>query len=87
MTDTYQRFRDRTSCELGLAGNHPQAIPKHLDAYEQAVANLIADRLEKARLCGDEDLAMQQLGTGRSQHDADSMFNAVVTFIRSGAWT
>lgn len=39
MTDTTAaEYRDRTSRELGLAGNHPDAIAKHLDAYEAAVS-------------------------------------------------
>lgn len=37
-------YRDRTSKELGLAGNHYDAIQAHLDDYEKAVARELAER-------------------------------------------
>ncbi|MFI0900602.1 hypothetical protein [Streptomyces sp. NPDC020983] len=37
MTDQLAQHRTRTATELGLAGNHPDAIAKHLDAYEAHV--------------------------------------------------
>lgn len=51
--DRYEAFRDRTSRELGLSGNHPDAIPKHLDAYEEAVVSRAADRLALAVAAGE----------------------------------
>lgn len=48
-------LRQRTSRELGLAGNHPDAIASHLDAYEAEVTaaayRAAADEIE----AGDPD--------------------------------
>lgn len=44
----YDHFRERTARELGLAGNHYAAIPKHLDAYEHALAVKLADQIQEA---------------------------------------
>lgn len=40
-----QEYRERTAKELGLAGNHPDAIAKHLDAYEAALAHELAEKI------------------------------------------
>lgn len=51
--DRYEALRSRTSRELGLSGNHPDAIPKHLDAYEAAVLSRAADRIVQAVAAGE----------------------------------
>lgn len=41
----HQELRDRTAREMGLAGNHWEAIQKHLDAYEAAYAHELAEKI------------------------------------------
>ena len=46
MTDSLAaQYRERTSRELGLAGNHYDAIQAHLDQYEKAIARELAQKI------------------------------------------
>jgi hypothetical protein len=41
---TYKELRERTQREMALAGNHWDAISRHLDAYEAAYAHELAEK-------------------------------------------
>lgn len=43
-----EEYRERTAREMALAGNHWDAIQKHLDAYEAAVAHELAEKIRQA---------------------------------------
>lgn len=42
---SHKELRDRTQREMALAGNHWDAIGKHLDAYEAAYAHELAEKI------------------------------------------
>jgi hypothetical protein len=52
-----RQYRNRTARGMGLAGNHWDAIQKHLDAYEAAVAHELAERVRDAVQGDDPDYA------------------------------
>jgi hypothetical protein len=45
----WKELRERTQREMALAGNHWDAIGKHLDAYEAAFAHELAERIRSLR--------------------------------------
>lgn len=48
MSSLHQQYRERTAREMALAGNHWDAIQKHLDAYEAAFAHELAEKQRTA---------------------------------------
>lgn len=50
---TAASYRDRASKELGLAGNHYDAIQQFLDGYEAAIAHDLAEKIRAAAFTED----------------------------------